>query len=120
MYIGINCGMQAGDEHYELRRDGPTKLSQISFKRNNNGVHCSVYQEDTITKTNDGGLNSMRKDHKTVWMNPKTSNVNHCPMCLIDKCMSLLPPVKSETSKHNFYLRSLEHPNPCQWYATQV
>ena len=120
LHIGINCGMRAGDEHYERRRDGPTKLSQISFKTNNNGVHCAVYQEDTITKINDGGLSSMRKDRKIVWMNPNTSNVNHCPLCLIDKCMSLLPPVKSETPKHNFYLRSLKHPNPYQWHATQV
>ena len=25
--IGINCGMQAGDEHYDLRWDGPNKKS---------------------------------------------------------------------------------------------
>ena len=34
--------------------------------------------------------------------------------------MSLLPAVKSETSKHNFYLRSMERPNPSQWYTSQV
>ena len=30
--IGINCGLRAGDEHYDLRRDGPTKASQFSCK----------------------------------------------------------------------------------------
>ena len=34
--------------------------------------------------------------------------------------MSLLPPVKNEKSKHNFYLRSLDRPNLAQWYSTQV
>ena len=35
--VGLNCGLRAGDEHYELRRDGPTKLSQFSFQRNTKG-----------------------------------------------------------------------------------
>ena len=118
--IGINCGMRAGEEHYELRRDGPTKLSQFSFKRNDTGARCVVYEEDTITKTNDGGINSMRKDRKIVWINPNKSDVARCPVRLIDKYMSLVPPVKSETSKHNFYLRSMEKPNPVQWYTSQV
>ena len=118
--IGVNCGMLAGDEHYELRRDGPNKKSQFSFQRNEQGVRCVVFEEDTKTKTNDGGLNSLRKDHKVVWINPNTNNVNHCPIRLIDKYMSLLPPVKNDTSKHNFYLRSMECPNPAQWYTSQV
>ena len=29
--LGMNCGLCAGDEHYDLRRDGPKKLSQIQF-----------------------------------------------------------------------------------------
>ena len=32
--IGLNCGLRVGDEHYELRRDEPTKLSQFSFQQN--------------------------------------------------------------------------------------
>ena len=92
--IGINCGMRAGDEHYELRRDGPTKMSQFSFKRNDKGQRCVMYEEDTITKTNDGGLNNLRKDRKIVWINPNTSDINRCPVHLIDKYMSLLPAVK--------------------------
>ena len=118
--IGINCGMRAGDEHYDLHRDGPSKKSHISFKCNEAGQHCVVYEEDTITKTNDGGINSLRKDRKIVWINPNVTNVSRCPVRLIDKYISLLPPVKSESSRHNFYLHSMERPNPAQWYTSQV
>ena len=114
--LGMNCGLRAGDEHYDLRCDGPKKLSQIQFKRSSKGQRCVVYSEDSITKTNDGGLSSLRKDRKVVWVYP-SSNPIRCPVRLIDKYMSLLPPVKTENSKHNFYLRSLEKPNPACWYS---
>ena len=117
--IGINCGLRAGDEHYALRRDGPTKKSQFSFKRNSKGVRCLLYQEDFITKTNDNGLNSMNKERKIVCVHP-SSNINRCPVRLLDKYLSLLPPVRSESSKHNFYLRSMDKFNPGQWFTTQV
>ena len=28
--IGINCGLRAGDEHYDLHRDSPNKASQLT------------------------------------------------------------------------------------------
>ena len=90
----MNCGLHAGDEHYDLRHDGPKKLSQIQFKCSSKGQRCVVYSEDSITKTNDGGLNSLRKDRKIVWINPNLSNISRCPVRLIDKYMPLLPPVK--------------------------
>ena len=34
--------------------------------------------------------------------------------------MSLLPEVGPKTKKSNFYLRSLERPNPAQWYGEHV
>ena len=114
----MNCGLCAGDEHYDLRRDGPKKLSQLQFKCNSKGQCCVVYTEDSITKTNDGGLNSLRKDRKIVWIYPSVNPVR-CPVRIIGKYMSLLPPVKSESSKHNFYLRPLEKPNPACWYSSQ-
>ena len=117
--VGLNCGLGVGNEHYELRRDGPTKLSQFSFQRNTKGEQCVVYKEDHITKTNDGGLNSLKKERKVVWVLP-SSDVTRCPVCLIDKYISLLPPVKIDQCKHNFYLRSLEKPTPTQWYSNQV
>ena len=64
--IGINCSLRTGDEHHDLRRDSPNKPSQFSFERNQIGKRCVVYHEDTVTKTNDGGLKHMRKEHKVV------------------------------------------------------
>ena len=88
--IGINCGLCAGDEHYDLQRDTPGKPSQLSFQRDENGIRCLVYQEDTVTKTNTGGLAHMRKDRKIVWVQP-SKNVLRCPVRLVDKYMSLCP-----------------------------
>ena len=117
--IGINYGLRAGDEHYYLRRSTPEKESQFTFQHNSVGKRCVVYTEDTITKTNDGGLANMRKDRKIVWIYP-SDNINCCPVRLIDKYISLCPPVKSVKHKSNFYLRSLEKINPAQWYSHQV
>ena len=75
-----------------------------------------VYREDTVTKTNDGGLRHMRKDRKIVWIFP-SKNINRCPVRLIDKYMSLYPSV-GKNGKSNFYLRSLEKTNPAQWYSS--
>ena len=117
--IGINCGLRAGDEHQALRRQSPWKTSQFSFQNNDKGVHCIVYTEDAITKTHDGGLNSMRKTKKITWIYP-SSNISKCPVRLIDKYMSLCPPITSESAKHNFYLRSLGCTTPAQWYSNSV
>ena len=76
-----------------------------------------LYQEDSITKTHDGGLNDMRHERKTVWIYPNLGNSNRCPVRLIDKYLSLCPPYYK---KSNFYLQSLQKPIPSQWYAEQV
>ena len=62
--IGIHCGLCAGDEHYDLHKDGPSKKSQLTFERNSKVQHCVVYTEDSTTKTNDGGLNSIKINTK--------------------------------------------------------
>ena len=36
--IGLNIGLRAGDEHYDLRRDIPGKPSQLQFRRNDKRV----------------------------------------------------------------------------------
>ena len=117
--IGLNVGLRAGDEHYALHRDTLKSPSQFSFKRNEKGVRCLVYQEDTTSKTNDGGINHMRKERKTVWVYPSENSVR-CPVRLIDKYISLLPPMKPNVKKANFYLQSLEKFTPAQWYGEQV
>ena len=58
--ISINCSLRAGDEHHNLRRSSANKPSQFSFERNEKGVQCLVYREDTVTKANDGRLAHMR------------------------------------------------------------
>ena len=78
-----------------------------------------MYSEDTITKTNDGGIDSLKKDRKVRWIHP-SDNVNRCTVCLVDKYMSLCPPLTKPSMKPNFYLHSLERTNPAQWYSTQV
>ena len=47
-------------------------------------------------------------------------NINRCTVRLVDKYMSLLLPVGPKTKKSNFYLHSLEKPNPAQWYGECV
>ena len=114
--ISINCLLHASDEHYHLHRDTPECPSQFSFKRNMLGQRCLVYTEDTITKTNDGGLAHMKKERKIVWVHP-LSNVDQDPDRLVDKYISLCPDFHR---KPNFYLHSLSKYNPVQWYGEQV
>ena len=116
--LGINLALRAGDEHYDLRRYTNEKPSQIAFERyGNSGKRCLVYREDTVTKTNDGGISNIKKDRKVVWVFP-SENVNRCPVRLVDKYMSLCPD-GGKNKKANFYLRSLEKTNPAQWYSVQ-
>ena len=49
-----------------------------------------------------------------------SDNILCDPVRLVDKYVSLLPPVGPKTKKYNFYLRSLDKPNPVQWYGEQV
>ena len=64
---GINLALRAGDEHHDLRMDAPDKPSQLSFERDvASGKRCLVYCEDTVTKTNDGGLSNIKKDKDCV------------------------------------------------------
>ena len=78
-----------------------------------------MYIEDTVTKTNDSGLASLHKDRKIVWMYP-SSDITRCPVRLYDKYVSLCPPITSDKQRSNFYLRSMDKPNPGQWYTRQV
>ena len=115
--LGVTLALRAGDKHYFLRRDMPNKPSQLSFERDNKGIRCLVYREDTSTKTNDGWLKQLKKERKIVWVYPNTENVTRCPVCLVDKYISLCPVYYK---KENFYLKSLQRTNAVQWYGEQV
>ena len=117
--LGINLVLRTGDEHYNLRRDTIDKPSQLSFERNSEGVRCLVYREDCVTKTNDGGLNNLKKQRKVVWVYPSKDS-SRCPVHLVDKYISLCPQVTPKTKKYNFYLRALDRTNPAQWFGEQV
>ena len=60
----------------------------------------------------------MHKERKVVWVYP-SEDKTRCPVRIIDKYMSLLPPVR-DGKKDNFYLRSLNRYTPAQWYGEQV
>ena len=117
--IGINFGLRAGDEHYDLRRDTVEKPSQIQFKVDSEGNRCVVYSEDSVTKTHDGGIKDMRKERKIVWVH-QSCDKTRCPVQLIEKYISLCPRITPKTKKMNFYLRSLDKPTPSQWYGEQI
>ena len=61
----------------------------------------------------------MRKECKVVWVYPSNNSLRDS-VCLVEKYISLCPPVSVKTKKLNFYLRSLEKPMPTQWYGEQV
>ena len=71
------------------------KLPNSLAKCNSSGTRCLVYKEDSITKTNNGGLKSLRKERKVIWVHPSTNPIR-CPVRLVDKYMSLIPPVKTD------------------------
>ena len=115
--LGMNVCLRAVEEHYQLRRDSVKEPGQLSFVTNPRGVRCILYQEDSITKTHDGGLKDMRRDRKTVWIYPHKTDINRCPVRLIEKYLSLCP---KNCKKSNFYLQSLQRITPQQWYSVQV
>ena len=87
--LGINLGLLAGDEHYALRRHSDQKASQLTFERASSGERCLVYREDSVTKTNDGGLSNVKKDRKIMWIYP-SEDTTRCPVILVDKYTSLV------------------------------
>ena len=117
--LGINFSLRVEDEHYYLHRYSPDKESPLTFRYNDPGVRCAVYQKDTVMKTNDGGLKKLHKERKTVWVYP-SRDIVCCPVHLVDKYMGLCPPVFVGSGKDNFYLRSLMCKTPAQWYSTRV
>ena len=114
---GMNVTLRTVDEHYNLRREMPSKVSQIQFERDPNGTKCLVYREDFVTKRHDGGINDRKTQRKEVWVYPNDENISRCTVCLVEKYLSLCP---IYYKKKNFYLQSLQKPSPKQWYAEQV
>ena len=112
--LGVNCALRAGYEHYALRHPGGCTTSQLSFEANSMGINCLVYREDTVTKTNRGGLRDMKKERKIVWIKPN-KDVKRCPVRIVQKYINLLP---RGGVKPNLYLHSLKHTKPSVWYGS--
>ena len=89
--LGMNVLLRAVEEHYYLRRPMSGETLQLTFEPNSNGVKCLVYREDSCTKTHDGGLKDMRNERKIVWVYPNKTNIQRCPLRLVQKYLSLCP-----------------------------
>ena len=100
----------------EILQINPLSLHSKGMKM---GLGVLYILKILIKKTNDGGIDSLKKDRKVRWIHP-SDNINRCTVHLVDKYMSLCPPVTKLSIKPNFYLHSLERTNPAQWYSTQV
>ena len=58
--LGINLALRAGDEHYDLLRSTTDNPFQLTFQHDPScGKRCLVYREDSVMKTNDGGLSNL-------------------------------------------------------------
>ena len=114
--LGLNVTLRAVDEHYSLRREMPTKPSQLQFERSSTGARCLVYREDYVTKTHDGGIKDRRNDRKVVWVYPNT-DPRRCTVRLVEKYLSLCP---LYYKKENFYLQCKVKTTPKLWYQEQV
>ena len=91
--LGINASLRAIDEHYNLRREMPTKISQLQFVKDPQGIKCLVYREDYVTKTHDGGSMIARMNVRRcgftriltlidVWLGWLTSTYR-CARCIL-------------------------------------
>ena len=114
--LGLNVTLRAIDAHYNLRRDMPTKPSQLQFEKDDCGVRCLVYREDFVTKSHDGGLKDRKNDRKIVWVYPN-ADTNRCTVRLVEKYLGLCP---LYFRKENFYLQCRMKPTPKLWYQEQV
>ena len=110
--MGFNC-------YKDLRSDSSIKMSQMSFQSNAVGKQCVANTEDTVTKTNDEGLASMRKDCVDCADLPnwKCKYIS----CYTDRQVCVTLSRSDEWKmKSNVHLRSLNYINFVQWYCNRV
>ena len=112
--IGVNCTLRAGDEHYGSHRPSGCTGSQFSFEYNSEGVRWLIYREESVSKTNRGGLKDMKKEWKIVW-GKTNADKRRCPVRIIEKYMSIL---LLTGSKPNLYLQLMHKTKPNCWYST--
>ena len=116
-YLGLRFFLRSIEDHYQMRCWTPSQESQLSFKTLPNGKRVLIYEEDSVTKTHDGGLKDRGRDRKKVELHSTGGNPDRDPVAIIDKYLGLCPPFYE---KSNFYLQSLKKPTLAQWYGYQV
>ena len=111
--IGMHCALRGGAEHNKLQRPGFD--SQLNVEFDDRGVKCLVYHEDSLQKTNQGGL--LCKGRSKVVYVYGASYPSRCPIQLFEKYISLLP--QSKKCK-KLYLRCRKKLTSKVWYCDQA
>ena len=114
LVIGKGFALRAGAEHRALR--SPPFNSQFEFVHDNSGVAMIRYKEDVGMKTNKGGLKHRQVDPKVVDLYP-VENSDRCPVQIIMKYLSLLPPNRKTKS---FYLQPKRKFTPGNWFLDKA
>ena len=86
--LGLSCSLCAGKEHYALRSI-PFK-SQFTLMYDDRGKLFFPYVKDIRLKTNKGGLKHRKVEPKSVDVYQIT-NVDRCPVRILNLYLSLLP-----------------------------
>ena len=108
--LGLSCSLHAGKEHYALRSI-PFR-SQFTFMYDDRGKFFFHYVEEIGLKTNKGGLKHRKVEPKSVDVY-QISNVDRCPVRILNLYLSLLP--KSHKCKR-LYLQPCKKYSPNNWY----
>ena len=57
----------------------------------------TLYCEDSVTKTHDGGLKDIRREYNVVWVFSSENQLRH-PVRIVEKLLSLCPPVQGKNN----------------------
>ena len=107
--IGKGLALRAGKEHQVLR--SLPFDSQIEFLHDSDGVFIR-YTEDIGLKTNKGGIKHCKLEPRVVDLFP-ISDIEHCPVRIIMKFLTMLP---HDRSCKNFYLQPRHKFNAFSYY----
>ena len=102
--LGVQCGLRSREEHRYLRAPGPTcQLQDL-------GDHFEY--TEMSSKNNQGGIKERNLKRKIVKIFP--TKTKSCPVAIIKRYVSLLPPTAQAWYCHPLKVRKLD----C-WYSKQ-
>ncbi len=111
--LGLGFALRGGEEHRRLRAPGFD--SQLSFHKHAvSGKRYLFYQEDTKSKTNQGGIKGRKFAGQTAKIF-ESDNVDRCAVRLFEKYVGLL---LRESKTNALYKKEIceRHQSPKQWY----